>query len=354
VTSAGAGRNLIALLTLGRRVLSIDDDVCGPVLQRPPKPATWTPGNECVELSALSRSPDASWEPGNLIDSHFGWLGRSVGAFGAETVLTMSGLRGDCGADAPWHELRRSGCAGAKGRLTRQVIKGASRPTVTAIDGLMSYAFGFLNEGSLPPFMPMGRNQDGAFGAVLRAWQPQALMCHLPVYVVHAAGRRRSQRAYRDVAAAVLARWRTNDVIALLAGTVRAGSPTSHQDVATLLDDVAAELQRGTCATLQDLRIRYLAMRMQLAEPWIQARGWRTRRRFAAAVQRHTAAAAADVLPLEWSHGGTEALGRYLHSCALLLARWPAVIAAVRRISAAQSPWTVLTPAEGVIHVGAA
>ena len=327
--SAGAGRNLIGLLHLDRAVLSLDDDVCDPVLSPAHTGIAYACGSQCIETTPRSLCDRGTWAPVNLVDEHFAWLGMRLGEAGEQVVLTVSGLVGDCGTEAPWHELHTA--ADPRGlRITRQIVRGVTRPTVTPVDGLMTYACGLLNDGRLPPFMPLGRNQDGAFAASLRAWEPRAHTCHVPAYVTHMPEGRRSERAYRDVVRAVFSRWRTNDVIAMLASPAPAWAGRDRLYERVL--DLAGDVRRGHLSSLQALHMHLISTRIQRAEPYVATRGWSTRRRFDRGIRGLVTSVQSPVLPREWTGRGVEAFARYLEAAGMMLSHWPEVIDAVRAL----------------------
>jgi hypothetical protein len=49
----------------------------------------------------------------------------------------------------------------------------------------MAINAGIDNRSLLPPFLPVGRNEDGIFAMTLRACAEDALICHIPVAVLH-------------------------------------------------------------------------------------------------------------------------------------------------------------------------
>jgi hypothetical protein len=57
-------------------------------------------------------------------------------------------------------------------------------------------ALGLANDLALPPFFPVGRNQDGVFGVLIQLMAPSTFLGHIPVAVFHDAD---SRRAYKRV-----------------------------------------------------------------------------------------------------------------------------------------------------------
>ncbi len=358
VSAAGAVRNFVNLLTSGHRVVSIDDDVAGPVLRSPRPGFAWADGSEGPAISPLFRSAPASWNSCRLMDSHLDFLGYRVGDQRSPILITAAGLMGDCGADGPWRELSENATQFPRPRLTRKVVRGVSQTTLTRADGLMTYAWGFANDRGLPPFMPIGRNQDGAFAGMLRLFRPDALTCHLPVYVTHRPGERRSERRYRDVAGALCRRWRTNDFITLLARSLPApvDGNAAAGTVSDALTRVASRLGRGDLTPLSDVHVEYRRARLSSAQRWAIGTGWLERRRLTRVIEQCRTGQFTDsaVVPAEWGQGDVEDLSRYLQAAADVVARWDDVVAAVQRLARWARPWTQLGDADGVLHLGRA
>ena len=72
---------------------------------------------------------------------------------------------------------------------SREVHRIASRTLLTHEPFCMAYCMGLAGESLVPPFMPVGRNEDGVFGAMLGFVDPAAAFAHLPVGVRHDSGR---------------------------------------------------------------------------------------------------------------------------------------------------------------------
>ena len=229
--TVGANRNLITLLTAGEHVLMVDDDV---IL----KPWTLADAVDAVSLMGHGDFSELSFYPSrhsalssvnyvnaDLLGAHSRLLGQqlttivatgagppslthacqhliaSEGAGDAWTVrVTFSGIAGDSGAACPEKLLVSSDHvtqALLKSELTyrtamesREVVRG-TRSHVVAHEGVcMGYCTGFANAAVLPPFVHVGRNEDGMFGAMMTATDPQALVGHVPIGVVHDSPRR--------------------------------------------------------------------------------------------------------------------------------------------------------------------
>jgi hypothetical protein len=331
----------VQLLTQGSQVISIDDDVCGPVVAVGTD--AWTSAASAYEGVRSRRWADREGDPadrGALLTAHLDWLGSRVD--GGRVVLTMSGLLGDCGADAPVFELMQQG-RGAPRR--RQVQRGCRQATLTPVDHLMSYAYGCINDELLPPFMPMGRNQDGAFAAAVAATLPGATLCHLPFYVQHIPATRRDDTTYADPASLV-GRWRTNDAVGLFVQRTHFGVPASLEDLGNRLIEWGGRLERRGASELVDLHVLWLAQRAMLLETWASRAGFMARRRIGrqlAAVRKRCFDA--DALPVEWSGLGLSAFGSYIRRCGEMVNSWRAVREAVEGQGIGHEQW--LQPGEG-------
>jgi hypothetical protein len=355
-TNIGCARNLVGLLTRGCAVLSIDDDVMGPALQPRAAVAGFRFGADGIGLEPLSDVDMSDWCECNLLDAHRGSLGsRVAGSEAEEIVLTMSGLRGDCGADGPWGEICRP-ALGSRRRLTRNVFRGVLQPTVTtATSGLMCFAFGLVNDGAVPPFMPIGRNEDGAFAMMLHATRPTARLGHLAVAVRHAPLEPRDNADYRDLHRALAQPWRTNDLVLRLAAQTRPLVDASAR-LAHLIDtlrELAEAIQRGVLTELRDQYVAHQASHAVALARWQEVATWWERRRAGRALARWQSSALSDEAPLpaEWTSIQSGEFGRYLEGCASMLARWPHVVAAIDALPAWRAPWTNRSLADGVRHV---
>jgi hypothetical protein len=223
---AGANRNLVLLLTAGERVLMVDDDmVCRPWRHRATQPTLTLTGHvdarDLAFFSTRNAALDAAPpESVDFLGAHSALLGQSLAdllvewpgprdlttacghltgaiADGRELLVrvTFSGLAGDGGSYCPyrllfsrgrWKEILASGADVLEHALRfREVHRIADRYVLTHDASCMAGCMALDNETALPPFLPVGRNEDGVFGALLAAAQPTALFAHLPIGIVH-------------------------------------------------------------------------------------------------------------------------------------------------------------------------
>lgn len=228
--ATGSNRNLLMLLTAGEHILLLDDDVVctgwGPATERR---GILVAGHEDLRVCGFfSTRAEALAEartrrPVDVFRAHEEVLGQLLttlcDAAQADTDLqftcghvvtalerkqpltvrvTSSGLAGDAGVFCPYGML----FGGSLSRLrlpsqaafdvalaSREVHRVAERLTITHDAHCMAYCMGFTNSVPSPPFMSLGRNSDGVFGAMLAFTDPCALFAHLPHGVIHDSSR---------------------------------------------------------------------------------------------------------------------------------------------------------------------
>jgi hypothetical protein len=108
-------------------------------------------------------------------------------------VVTSAGVAGDSGMGAPLSFLWLQGAARERllenyesHRTTRAVHHGADVATVSNTQFLMTLHAAFDVRATIPPFSPVLRNEDGAFGNMLRTCAPESYIAFLPWSVEHA------------------------------------------------------------------------------------------------------------------------------------------------------------------------
>jgi hypothetical protein len=202
----------------------------------------------CGDLLALHEQL-LGRSPGQLLSSPAAAAGLDVEPAGASFVrklrsgagavrVTAAGVAGDSGMGSPAYLLGLGGASRARllssergyrdALARRRLLRAVTRPTVCEGAFCMALNLGLDNRQLLPPFLPVQRNQDGVFAAVLRACFGDAYFGFLPWVLLH------QPPAPRAFAAAD--RWRsaaripTGQVIEVLirsaaAGPAPAGSP---------------------------------------------------------------------------------------------------------------------------------
>jgi len=220
----GMARTLCLLLSVGRRLVMLDDDVLCSAIDSPyrgaglqfvdgmceadffAEEAAWRahfrPRDEdpvsghlrCLGLGLAqglaAMEPDASAE--NALDgSQADVLSRI--APDSRILMTQNGTFGDPGtADTAWcfnlsgDSLQRLLAPPGPGPkiATRQYWMGWSKPTF-ASRGNMSQVTGLDNSASLPPYFPAWRGEDLLFGAMLDFIYPNSLVLNYPWAVPH-------------------------------------------------------------------------------------------------------------------------------------------------------------------------
>ena len=228
--SFGANRNLATLLLAGRDFVFVDDDVrLEPWALQNRQTGVAVAGHQDLRdvmfcrsrAEALRSLPPARI---NLLEEHLRLLGRSIhdvvamagppmdlqhacghmlSELAAETAsvvrVTQVGLAGDSGTYCPYPTLFRSKalqnqCGSSRQALqmavrNREVRRIAKRCIVTHDPHCMAYCTGLANRRLLPPFAPLGRNEDGVFARMLAFADQQALFAHLPYGIIHDSSR---------------------------------------------------------------------------------------------------------------------------------------------------------------------
>ncbi|MEZ4302372.1 MAG: hypothetical protein R3B70_46020 [Polyangiaceae bacterium] len=116
-------------------------------------------------------------------------------AAGGRVGVTQLGVRGD-GAIGGMSALLTLPAA-SRARLlaseagyrraieSRRLARAASSATLTEQELCMTIAIGLDGRDVLPPFAPVGRNEDGLFGSVLATVDPRLVLGHLPFTIAH-------------------------------------------------------------------------------------------------------------------------------------------------------------------------
>jgi len=215
--SYGANRNAILLATSGHALLSADDDTVCRVGSMAPATETEpsihvvreqaSPEQIWFHESRAEAIRSVDWRSEDLLGWHEGMLGRIVaGTPDRRTAVVSTGVVGDCAMSSPaglvatTDEPTRSRLLASedtyrRALTSREIVRQALVPTITEAPHLMMTAASLDNTGLLPPFMPMGRNEDGLYARLLRRCCPGAHIGHLPVAILHAPKGRRTYDA---------------------------------------------------------------------------------------------------------------------------------------------------------------
>jgi hypothetical protein len=220
----GGNRNVLALLTRGRRVLSADDDILAQ-FETPPRHdiALWILSEEVPTIKyffesvaetesqvSMSPAPDALQMHeafvGHTVADVVARLAGSANLIGARPSLTGAiqerpvriaatalGLVGDSASDcAAFFSLLATGET-ERNFLARPATLPESReemrrpffPVLCQGAYLMTYCHALDNTLPLPPFFPVGRGEDQVWQKLLHWTLPDTVVGHLPMAVRH-------------------------------------------------------------------------------------------------------------------------------------------------------------------------
>ena len=235
---ASGNRNIALLLTTGENVLFVDDDiVCDVWRPRTFRRAITLGGHvELRDIAFYRRRDDVCKRllraRISLLNGHEAVLGRTVrslatgndlvvdarracphlrgaaqGVRPAQVRMTLTGIAGDAGVTYPDRFLFSKGTwktvlAGSRRTFdtafrSREICKVANRYVIMHEVSCMGGCLGLANSSIAPPFLPVGRNEDGLFGATLCAMDAHAVGCHIPYAVLHASARSATYRGER-------------------------------------------------------------------------------------------------------------------------------------------------------------
>jgi len=221
--AAGANRNSLLLDAVGRRCMSVDDDMLGELGQAPDRgehlrfsedePTEFWFFRDADRLRA-----EACSHHDDLLAAHEKLLGRgltscvsgfpavdleSIAAYFRGPIetrrgrvrITVSGVLGDCGLTDALPYLTKAGATLGRllgqgddylaNRATRQVLRVVRDATITRRPFCMTGAVGLDHTRTLPPFLPIGRGEDGLFSMLLRVCEPNDFIGLLPIAVRH-------------------------------------------------------------------------------------------------------------------------------------------------------------------------
>jgi hypothetical protein len=227
---ASGNRNIILLLTRGENVLLVDDDmVCDVWRPRSLRRGISLCGHiEQRDIAFYTRRADVCntlVSAGiDLLSAHEVVLGRTVKSLASSHLrpvtsrhacshireaargtrsslvrMTFTGIAGDAGATYPdrllfstgtWKAVLERDINTFKWAFRfREVCKVPTRYTVMHYVSCMAACLGLANTSVVPPFLPVGRNEDGLFGAMLSSMDRRTVSCYLPYAAVHGSNR---------------------------------------------------------------------------------------------------------------------------------------------------------------------
>ena len=246
-TNYGANRNALLLATAGELSVQVDDDTRLPLFEGP----------DTRSGIALSSNADPNeywfgacdWEPAaeaSFIEVHETLLGRPAVRLLEESSredmviddlephllrrlpdagigLTFIGHTGDAGT---WSNVSRlflegaslgrlARCGYTEGMRTREVGRLVARRTIGNGLFCLGMNVGIDNRQTIPPFMPVGRNEDGVFSATLEAVFPLLLRGFCEGYAI---GHRPPRERTPFPAEIDFEGFRINDILTALIG----------------------------------------------------------------------------------------------------------------------------------------
>lgn len=234
--TTGANRNAGLLATIDEPALWFDDDVEAQCAAPPRRiegiafGADGEPSDMRFFADRAAVLANVVREEHDLVGLHERWLGRTlpgavsvagepidlkhmtpemlrdVLACRGRVVMTVTGVFGDggMGTSTPLlvalgehtrAELAASQAVYDGALSSRELLRAAPRPTIGHAYPFIATSFALDSRGGVPPFLPVMRNQDGVFGAVLARCFEGVYAVHLPIAVFHAAD---TTRRYRD------------------------------------------------------------------------------------------------------------------------------------------------------------
>lgn len=257
--TAGANRNAGLLDLIGENLLMVDDDTRGQTAGSP-LTAEWrlAGSNDPTDIQVFSSREEAYraalWREADLLGDAARLLRSRPGGDWDETVRVVAcGIVGDSGFFSPVHllwnastktitQLRKSRELLAIALSSREVIRIAPQPALTRGTVCMATAIGLDNHDMLPPFLPIGRNEDGFFGNLLLRCFPQVWTAHVPYAIVHAAAEGRRYERLPDQEQPI----RLSELLILLLSTCHVDDPASPSSVFTRLARHLRKISRST------------------------------------------------------------------------------------------------------------
>lgn len=383
-TTVGTVRNLVVLSTAGRTLITADDDTRCDLWAHAARESArlvFAGHKDPSQVDffesraeALESRPRCS---DSLVSAHERLLGRSAFdlfadagdqvAFdepclellaavspsrpGARVRITVAGIAGDNGQtcvyrsmpiDGPFRrDLSRAPERFRLATTSREVRKIAASPTVGHLPGAMLYCAGIDNSDVVPPFLPMGRNEDGLFRRLLRVTAPDTLVGYIDIGVVHDSHRQSEYPAgliesasttrLSDLIAAVISRIvDSRSGVCSLEALGRALLEFTERDNKAFLSDLTAAMVDTRCAELRE--IEEWTRQHNCGSHWKGA-VMRNRETFLSAVREPWGLLPVEMEAERWR--GDEAfrlVQRFLADYGALLTWWPKMWAAARQL----------------------
>ena len=221
--TAGANRNTLLLLTAGEMVYCADDDTCCLAINEQEKERTLSFGFgdptqikfyenrayfkkslEFIEVDFLKEHERILGQTTQGLASNRG--GRCALDLKMDSIddylrftkkkkilATFNGMWGDCGWGGPGHLFMNEASTGMfiqkehyeRIRVSRNIVRMVPNYIICNPSFCMSTFIGFDNRQTLPPFMPIMRNQDGIWGETVKQSMQDAYFGYLPFALGH-------------------------------------------------------------------------------------------------------------------------------------------------------------------------
>jgi hypothetical protein len=372
--AAGAARNVGLLVSAGRRLMTVDDDVVCSIRVRAPGGVSGVSfvghvepretsycDNRAVAMGAgVAADVDLLGEHAQLLGQPLETLGhrggpidlaqacrhlvRAIDNTGSGHVrVSWTGIAGDSAAYCPDGVLFNTGADRSAlvgdpvlfetALKTREVFRAVRRVTVTDESRLMLYCAAIDNEQLLPPFQPTGFNEDGLFGWTLRACDSGAFVAQLPLAVTHDSAR---SSTYEHTGSLSASQVRTAEVLQWLcrpwgAACHTRSVPARMRSLGECLSHLAGmdreafrqHLKRTVVEAKWQASERCLALQKDFDYPPFWRRAFADYRE----TQLRSMSAPGFYVPIEWIHAGlldgVAALQNHLGMYARALAAWP-------------------------------
>jgi len=277
LTTEGAARNCIMLLTSGMFILQTDDDTsCAYVsatnqdntlrisaLPDPNQTRFYADRRSNLDNSPLSRNldPFAIHESilgqslTNLVSARDNVSWQDIDSYALSCFITgpgriditVTGASGDPGTgssmgfltiapDDTIEQIYSNPNTYRWATAGREVLKAVSNTTVSKGMYFQAMSFGINNSRLQPPFFPWGRNLDGAFAHLYLKSDPQAWIGHLPYSISHES---EPGRGYTGTPASDASTVRLTDILQICMGQIKV---TPDQSTGQALRSIAEQL----------------------------------------------------------------------------------------------------------------
>lgn len=387
--SIGANRNALLLLTVGRQVLSVDDDIVATVQFQPglgndsslcfrsgdPYEMRFFGTRDEALRAASTAQVDVVAEheavlsatledlvvrfagpAGPKFEDPCTHLQRGLSSNFGRVAVTFSGILGDSGMSSSSRLLFSQGATRAvllqseeyyrRALVCREVVRVARETAISHGGPCFMGCAGLDNRDLLPPFMPALRGEDGIFGVMVSRLMCGAYFGYLPFALLHTGGS--TGRAYTPDSTCPRNLIRFCDLIVSMVGSIeerdgemsaaaltRAGrvladiGAMSRQAFTEYLSSHAVDMARRSIALLTDLARRHPDSPRFWIEDIEERMGhWQ------AVITNPD-----DALPYDVPGDKVETARRLILKFGLLLQAWPAMVEGAKQKAATRFTW---------------